>query len=592
MANDVIDTLIAEAIGEGRQGLEAVAWVIKNRAEDRGLTPAQIVRQTSQFTGFSNPGAAVKKAQQDPKIRAQVEAIWKAVQAGAVPDPTGGATHYHTTDVNPSWAKGVNRFGTERIGSHVFYPEHPIPPRDVPQVATLTDTVRRAPAPVTASPDMQLMRGTMGNAAPRVPLPPMGTPRVADLYAGIYPKGDITAPGAVGRSVDVAGRATNPALADALARRVSASPMPGRSGFAGQERAPTTQRTFPTPGQVENTRQPASLPPLPPSSLPTNRVATNSASDRVRGNPNQRTVSVKTVATIPTTGVGKPPATRMVQSVPMPAATKPKPSIARVAGFAGPANVPLPSTPKPIAAPPAPMTASDRVRAAKTAPVPDRLKPTPAIPGPGDLHTAKFTDTTAKVRTGQVDQFGRPVFAAAPVTAPAKIRTAAAPVPLPTINRPAVATQLSVTAPRTLPAPMAFAAPLTGPKIVAPAPMPRLQRPGLPLPGMLGAVSRVMANSSGPFTNGAENAMYNQLRGGDFNTPGAATRQAGGFLYAPNGQGGYVNVGRVDRGMSAADRYAQLNAGNSGPMNTADRMKAASSSSGGDGGVQPKGTIW
>jgi spore germination cell wall hydrolase CwlJ-like protein len=32
---------------------------------------------------------------------------------------TGNATHYHTTEVNPRWARKLVR--TARIGAHVFY---------------------------------------------------------------------------------------------------------------------------------------------------------------------------------------------------------------------------------------------------------------------------------------------------------------------------------------------------------------------------------------------------------------------------------------------------------------------------------------
>lgn len=401
-SSDVIDTLIAEAGGEGERGLIAAAWAVSQRAAARGQTIDQVIR--SGFDGFTNPGREAKKAQQDPKMRARVERILTGVQNGSIPNPVPGADHFLSGDIMPSWAKGMKLVAT--VGGHRYYasgnvPQKAygplVPPGEIPSVATLTDTVRPVPVPATQSPDMRLMRGPMGNAAPRLPLPPMGTPNVADLYAGIYPKGDLRDAGAVGQSVAIAAQASDPALAAALEKRVSSPPVPGRSEFAGQDRAPSRRAP----------------PPLPPSG-----TAAVSASDRVRGNPDQRGASVTTIASIPTTGVGQPPATRTVQSVPMPPASQQKPATVRVAGFAGPANVPFPNA-EPIA-PPAPsaLSASDRARAAQTKPFSDRLMPTAPIPGPDDLHTAKFTDTTAKVRTGQIDQTGRPVFVPAPLTAP------------------------------------------------------------------------------------------------------------------------------------------------------------------------------
>lgn len=122
---------------------------------------------------------------------------------------------------------------------------------------------------------------------------------------------------------------------------------------------------------------------------------------------------------------------------------------------------------------------------------------------------------------------------------------------------------------------------------VAPVPMPRLNRPGIfgtpklgnwnvPLPGPLGMIQRATAamnNASGPFNNGADNLLYNAMRGGDFNTPGAAVGQAGGYLYAPRQGGGYLNVGRAVPGMSAAETYDRRNANTRAPRNAAERAE-------------------
>lgn len=117
----VIDTIIAEALGEGDAGMTAVAYTILNRANNRNLTPLQVVKQKSQYSGYSNPGSAVQSAMNNPQVRARVEALWNNVQTGAVPDPTQGGEYFHTTSISPGWAKGVNRNGKTTLGNHVFY---------------------------------------------------------------------------------------------------------------------------------------------------------------------------------------------------------------------------------------------------------------------------------------------------------------------------------------------------------------------------------------------------------------------------------------------------------------------------------------
>lgn len=145
----VIDTIIAEALGEGDAGLAAVAHVILNRADARGKTPLDIVAEPHQFEGYSNPGSAAQKAMQDPKVRARVERIFTQAQSGAIPDPTNGGLYFHTPSVNPSWSDGVNKNGTTRIGNHIFYlgnkrtqptsPDVPPPPNRQTALAAIND---------------------------------------------------------------------------------------------------------------------------------------------------------------------------------------------------------------------------------------------------------------------------------------------------------------------------------------------------------------------------------------------------------------------------------------------------------------------
>ncbi len=124
----IIDTLIAEAVGEGDEGLAAVAWTILNRANEQGKTPQQVVNSGA-YTGKKSPGSAAKRAQSDPKVRAKVEQIWNSVSTGKIPDPTGGATHYWAPQGMPGrkapyWAdEEASAAGRLKIGNHVFLPK-------------------------------------------------------------------------------------------------------------------------------------------------------------------------------------------------------------------------------------------------------------------------------------------------------------------------------------------------------------------------------------------------------------------------------------------------------------------------------------
>ena len=116
---DVVSTVIAEAAGEGDDGMAAVASVIRNRADKRGKSLADIVREPKQFTGYEAPGPDAVKAMQDPQMRARAASIVDRVLAGELPDVTGGADHYHADYVQPDWASKMPQ--TAKVGRHIFY---------------------------------------------------------------------------------------------------------------------------------------------------------------------------------------------------------------------------------------------------------------------------------------------------------------------------------------------------------------------------------------------------------------------------------------------------------------------------------------
>jgi len=118
-------TLWGEARGEGRDGMRGVACVILNRAGDPGWwgrSVAEVCLKPWQFSCWleSDPNR-VKLLAVDGRDRAYATALSVAVDAlaGILPDYTFGATHYHTLDCAPAWAKG--RTPCAVIGRHAFY---------------------------------------------------------------------------------------------------------------------------------------------------------------------------------------------------------------------------------------------------------------------------------------------------------------------------------------------------------------------------------------------------------------------------------------------------------------------------------------
>lgn len=117
--DDVINTVIGEAVGEGEDGMAAVVNVIRNRADRRGLSLGDVVRQPKQFTGYEAPGPEALKAMRDPALRERVGSLIDRALSGELPDATGGADHYHADSVSPGWAAKMPRTAT--LGRHLFY---------------------------------------------------------------------------------------------------------------------------------------------------------------------------------------------------------------------------------------------------------------------------------------------------------------------------------------------------------------------------------------------------------------------------------------------------------------------------------------
>lgn len=123
-------TIYGEARGEPVRGKEAVAAAIMNRvrhAENKGGywwggTVPEVCLQPWQFSCWNasdpNRQKILSVDPKDPNFQTCLRIARRAI-AGAMTDPTGGATHYHAAGVEPLWS--VGREPSAVIGNHKFY---------------------------------------------------------------------------------------------------------------------------------------------------------------------------------------------------------------------------------------------------------------------------------------------------------------------------------------------------------------------------------------------------------------------------------------------------------------------------------------
>lgn len=118
-------TLWGEARGEGRAGMQAVACVIVNRAQDPGWwgrSVAEVCLKPWQFSCWldSDPNRAKLLAVTavDKSFALGLQ-LAQAAMAGKLADYTFGATHYHAVEIAPGWALGHTPCAV--IGRHAFY---------------------------------------------------------------------------------------------------------------------------------------------------------------------------------------------------------------------------------------------------------------------------------------------------------------------------------------------------------------------------------------------------------------------------------------------------------------------------------------
>jgi hypothetical protein len=118
------EALYFEARGETVRGMFAVGEVILNRVDSTAY-PDTLCRVINQGTGrkfacqftYTCDGRAENIG--EPRSWERVGKVARLLIDGMPRALTGGATHYHTKAVNPSWAQRFPR--TASIGSHYFY---------------------------------------------------------------------------------------------------------------------------------------------------------------------------------------------------------------------------------------------------------------------------------------------------------------------------------------------------------------------------------------------------------------------------------------------------------------------------------------
>ncbi|MBR2573751.1 MAG: cell wall hydrolase [Loktanella sp.] len=118
------EALYFEARGESVRGQFAVGEVILNRVESAAY-PQSLCGVVKQGTGRKYACQFSYNCDGNPKVVHEQDAwdrvgkIAAILLEGASRDLTGGATHFHTRAVNPSWSRSYTR--TTEIGAHLFY---------------------------------------------------------------------------------------------------------------------------------------------------------------------------------------------------------------------------------------------------------------------------------------------------------------------------------------------------------------------------------------------------------------------------------------------------------------------------------------
>lgn len=117
-----------EARGDGTIGMLASGFATLNRQSHPKYPDSirKVIYQPNQFS-WTTYGKTFKVTEKEPWEHAKdlakllIKVYTNNHVAYMAMDITGGATHYHTTKVKPTWAKRMKR--TAQFGNHIYYKE-------------------------------------------------------------------------------------------------------------------------------------------------------------------------------------------------------------------------------------------------------------------------------------------------------------------------------------------------------------------------------------------------------------------------------------------------------------------------------------
>lgn len=121
-----VRTIIGEARDQGQKGWDAVAGVIRNRAQSSGDSLKNVVLAPSQFEPWAHDKtrAYIQGISQTSPLYQQVAQSVVPVLRGEKADPTGGADHFYSPGLQSSLGRAVPSFDNGTgvdIGAHRFF---------------------------------------------------------------------------------------------------------------------------------------------------------------------------------------------------------------------------------------------------------------------------------------------------------------------------------------------------------------------------------------------------------------------------------------------------------------------------------------
>jgi spore germination cell wall hydrolase CwlJ-like protein len=118
----VAAVLIAEAGGEARGGLEAVAVVVAERIRETGWSAERVVCRRHAFSCLDRmtPGGLVRRAETHARFQAALGLARNVIQhPERLAELPGRPDHYCRFDAHPDWSDGEHPVA--RVGRHVFF---------------------------------------------------------------------------------------------------------------------------------------------------------------------------------------------------------------------------------------------------------------------------------------------------------------------------------------------------------------------------------------------------------------------------------------------------------------------------------------